>query len=857
MQMWLAENYRQTVLDNQDAELPADVIALAYNQEEFNNSIISNYIASGIMDADDLNNVDVFCVECPGIYTISPGNSTGTAYYENITLGSGENMLWEISDPNGVEGGSLGWDLVQVNGSITINATAANPFKIDLRSINSWNNEEDFLTSFSPGYDHCWPIMVANGGIQGFDSSKFDIDPSGFTDNTPTFGGHFELSLGDSGNTLYLCFRAASPGIGEDGFPGGPGHYGMDGGKGGPGGPCGPGVLAGKGGVGGEGGAGVPGYVEPGQGGEGGPGGDCEDNGSGGTGGQGGQGGLGYTGQNGGAGGKGGKGGGSNGLGGKGGNGGGAGDGGAGGPGGDPGNNQNSNDPVNDPGNDGPLTDDPENPHNPENENYPPKPTPKDSPKNGSGGAPGGPGGAPGGPGGAPGGPGGAPGGPGGPTPPGCAQSSGGSTSKLCERMEHFNRGTGCATTATGCLKDILKYGRLGQFGVLYGTAKCGFGIYNCATGGNEFTNGIGCIFTAVDVLFSDPTSVYGVLSCVTYYLCDETPVKASCDPNEIVGPTGYEVPRFVSANDTLNYRVYFENDSLLADLAAQKVEVRLDVHPNLNPLSMRVTGFGFSNMDFQVSPTSNYNGTLDLTSSIGVDVQVAAGINTSSNEIFWVFQSIDKNTGLPPINPLDGFLPVNDSLGRGEGYVTYTIVPDSNVQTGDTISAVADIVFDVNTSIITNTWTNIVDAVAPTSILEQLDPVQDNTSFEVSWSAADDPGGSGVKTVELYASQDDGPFYLVGESPDSSLVFTGQNKSNYSFYTRAIDNTGNKEDITSTISTYINASDLTILQPLQSDFCVDGTVLISWEPDNVDFVNVSYRKVGETDCYPIENGLD
>src|SRR5690625_3023728 len=126
--------------------------------------------------------------------------------------------------------------------------------------------------------------MVATGVIQGFDFSIFDIDPSGFIDNTHAFRGHFELSLGDSGNTLYLCLRAASPGRGEDGFPGGLGHYGMDGGKGGPGGPCGPGVLAGKGGVGGEGGAVVPGYVEPGQGGEGGPGGDCEDNGSGGTG---------------------------------------------------------------------------------------------------------------------------------------------------------------------------------------------------------------------------------------------------------------------------------------------------------------------------------------------------------------------------------------------------------------------------------------------------------------------------------------------------------------------------------------------------------------------------------------------
>ena len=34
-----------------------------------------------------------------------------------------------------------------------------------------------------------------------------------------------------------------------------------------------------------------------------------------------------------------------------------------------------------------------------------------------------------------------------------------------------------------------------------------------------------------------------------------------SADPNEIIGPTGYDSIRWVSINDVLNYTILFEND--------------------------------------------------------------------------------------------------------------------------------------------------------------------------------------------------------------------------------------------------------------------------------------------------------
>lgn len=50
-----------------------------------------------------------------------------------------------------------------------------------------------------------------------------------------------------------------------------------------------------------------------------------------------------------------------------------------------------------------------------------------------------------------------------------------------------------------------------------------------------------------------------------------------SYDPNEIVGPQGYDSLRWVSINDVLNYTIYFENDPEFATANTQRVDVRFD----------------------------------------------------------------------------------------------------------------------------------------------------------------------------------------------------------------------------------------------------------------------------------------
>ena len=54
-------------------------------------------------------------------------------------------------------------------------------------------------------------------------------------------------------------------------------------------------------------------------------------------------------------------------------------------------------------------------------------------------------------------------------------------------------------------------------------------------------------------------------------------PMLRSLDPNEVIGPEGYDSVRWVSINDLLNYTILFENDPEFATAAAQKVDVRFN----------------------------------------------------------------------------------------------------------------------------------------------------------------------------------------------------------------------------------------------------------------------------------------
>lgn len=277
-------------------------------------------------------------------------------------------------------------------------------------------------------------------------------------------------------------------------------------------------------------------------------------------------------------------------------------------------------------------------------------------------------------------------------------------------------------------------------------------------------------------------------------------------DPNDIIGPLGYDSIQWMSVNDEFGYTIRFENDPDFATGPAQIVKINCPIHEKMNLASVRLSTFGFG--DFLFNPPENssfYADRLDVTDSLGVFVDVTAGIDVNKKEVFWIFESIDPVTGLPPLEGDVGFLPVNDTtttiytdtiVQQGEGFVSFTLLPKSTDLTGDTIQETAVIIFDQNEEIATNIWTNIIDAFGPTTVMDSLPAVVDSTTFTLRWTSEDDPGGVGVATYDLYVSVDSNQYYLYAENLDTTAYdFTGLDGSTYAFYIRAEDHVGNEEE--------------------------------------------------------------
>ncbi|MBR4536767.1 MAG: T9SS type A sorting domain-containing protein [Bacteroidales bacterium] len=307
---------------------------------------------------------------------------------------------------------------------------------------------------------------------------------------------------------------------------------------------------------------------------------------------------------------------------------------------------------------------------------------------------------------------------------------------------------------------------------------------------------------------------------------------KMECaqDPNEIKGPAGYDEERhFVNKSDKMNYTIDFENDPEFAMAPASRVQITYDVPDQQRLASFRLADFGFGDFVFTVpSNVSSYSQRLDVSDSLGVWVDVNAGIDIVNNQVFWIFQSIDPATGAEPVSSQMGFLPINDSLEHGQGYVSFYINPESTVQTGDTVGAEALIVFDDNAPIGTNVWTNTFDVTAPTSILHAEMNALDSLYCTFSFEAQDDPNGSGVQGVEVYVSANNADYFTIGSAhPDSTLSFVLENGVFYQFMSIATDNVGNKEPFKAQPDTAINYNTAPI------DLVLNGNSFYEYDPIN------------------------
>ena len=256
---------------------------------------------------------------------------------------------------------------------------------------------------------------------------------------------------------------------------------------------------------------------------------------------------------------------------------------------------------------------------------------------------------------------------------------------------------------------------------------------------------------------FYKEVGLYGVEEKVASGKNIEGKLVSSWDPNEIIGPKGYGDENFIASITEMNYTIFFEN---LKEATAPAYRVQI-----LDTLSAV-----FDPETVKFGPTShsgpNYKWKMER----------------NGNIIKWDIEGIE--------------LPPNITPPEGEGFVTFSVNIKKDLPSGTKIENAATIIFDMNPPIRTNTWTNIIDMIAPKTVMNPINYSGGNEKIIVSCNSTDNTQGSGLNRFLFFASVNNGPFNLVGESFYNSMEYavSATEKNSYRFYALSVDNVENME---------------------------------------------------------------
>jgi len=279
-----------------------------------------------------------------------------------------------------------------------------------------------------------------------------------------------------------------------------------------------------------------------------------------------------------------------------------------------------------------------------------------------------------------------------------------------------------------------------------------------------------------------------------------------SMDPNEIFGPEGVLASRYMRNGDALNYMITCENH----DTATAPAQI-VTITDTLNPAHFDLSTFTFGNVFIGnksmrlLSGRNEFYGELSLYPEIPLYAKVVAKLDTKTGIITWSFVGIDTLTGDLPVDPLMGLLPPNTNPPFGEAGVNYTVKLRSDIPNGTKVNNTANIIFDENEPIRTNTWSNIIDLSPPTSVINKV-YLENTRTIKLLVSAAD--GESGVSTYKVYTSVDGGIWFPIGSEIEDTLTILGEPSKEYRFYVSSEDNVGNRENKTPKSEGQVNTLD-------------------------------------------------
>jgi hypothetical protein len=278
-------------------------------------------------------------------------------------------------------------------------------------------------------------------------------------------------------------------------------------------------------------------------------------------------------------------------------------------------------------------------------------------------------------------------------------------------------------------------------------------------------------------------------------------------DPNEKVGTFGAGPPdHFIRSGDEVTYTVFFENKPE-ATAPAQEVFITDDLDSDLDWSTLRFGEIAFG--DKTVVALAGKRSGFTSVMKDGYRVDIEALFDLGSGRIHWIFRTLDPKTGEWPEDPLAGFLPPNDpATGSGEGHVTFTIKTKEGLADGTEITNKADIVFDTEAKIETNTWKNIINS----QVVVNVPPVA---------NAGED--------ITIYSKDTAGTF-IVGaagdEDPDDILNYTWKKGNTLLLASTQVGQDGKCPLDLGTVSLGVGTHTLTLEVTDGTEFAADNMVL-------------------------------
>lgn len=268
-----------------------------------------------------------------------------------------------------------------------------------------------------------------------------------------------------------------------------------------------------------------------------------------------------------------------------------------------------------------------------------------------------------------------------------------------------------------------------------------------------------------------------------------------SYDPNDIYGYRSESGSKAVKKDWTdVYYTIEFENDTAFATASAQDVYLTDTLDSRYFDLkSFAPTSLKIGDKKVELSGEPNFVTTVDMRPKINAIAQVECQYDEQRGIAKWHFTSLDPMTMEHVTVPMDGFLPVNNSEGDGQGEVSFNIRLKTGLADGEQIPNRASIVFDLNEAIMTPTWINVVDTIAPQSAVVET-AMKNDTIMTISFDGTDNY--SGVWKYDLYVQAGVGAswFKLAENLTDSLYDYRVYDGIDYGFCVIATDSAGNVE---------------------------------------------------------------